>query len=156
MRSVTYSMCVSLGCYIVAAGRQVRLDVARPGRLSLLDRRDRRVGVHLLGRRLYETMLCWETADQDLSLDDAELEWAALWKPLPTVVFSTTLPAVEGNARLGSGRPGGGDRAVRAETSALGAGQAARLDGPGPCRKRLVYWPSGETLSCVVVASGSV
>jgi hypothetical protein len=38
----------------------------------------REVGVHLLGRRLYETMLYWETADQDPSLDDAELEWAAL------------------------------------------------------------------------------
>ncbi|GAA2412374.1 hypothetical protein GCM10010191_22210 [Actinomadura vinacea] len=28
------------------------------------------------------------------------LEWAALWKPLPKVVFSTTLSAVQGNARL--------------------------------------------------------
>jgi hypothetical protein len=36
-------------------------------------------------------------------LDDAELEWAALWKPLPKVVFSTTLSAVQGNARLASG-----------------------------------------------------
>jgi hypothetical protein len=48
-------------------------------------------------------MLYWETADQDRSLDDAELEWAALWNPLPKVVFSTTLPAVEGHARLASG-----------------------------------------------------
>ena len=63
----------------------------------------REVGVHVLGRRLYETMLYWETADQDPSLDDAELEWAALRKPLPKVVFSTTLSAVQGNARLASG-----------------------------------------------------
>ena len=62
----------------------------------------RQVGVHLMGRRLYETMLYWETAPEDRSLDDAELEWAALWKPLPKVVFSTTLSAVEGNARLAS------------------------------------------------------
>src|SRR5204863_6461515 len=55
------------------------------------------------GRRLYETMLYWETADQDQALDDAELEWAALWKPLPKVVFSTTLSTVQGNARLVSG-----------------------------------------------------
>jgi dihydrofolate reductase len=48
-------------------------------------------------------MLYWETADQVRSLTDAEIEWAALWKPLPKVVFSTTLPAVEGNARLASG-----------------------------------------------------
>jgi dihydrofolate reductase len=63
----------------------------------------RGVGVHLMGRRLYETMLYWESADQDPSLDDAELEWAALWKPLPKVVFSSTLSAVQGNARLASG-----------------------------------------------------
>jgi hypothetical protein len=36
----------------------------------------RAVGVHLLGRRLYETMPYWETADQDPSLGNAELEWA--------------------------------------------------------------------------------
>jgi dihydrofolate reductase len=28
--------------------------------------------------------------------------WAAAWKPLPKVVFSTTLSAVQGNARLAS------------------------------------------------------
>lgn len=56
-----------------------------------------------MGRRLYETMLFWETADQDPSLGSAEREWAALWKPLPKVVFSTTLSAVQGNARLASG-----------------------------------------------------
>ncbi len=63
----------------------------------------RDVGVHLLGRRLYETMLYWEAADHDPPLDDSELEWAALWKPLPKVVFSTTLRAVAGNARLATG-----------------------------------------------------
>jgi dihydrofolate reductase len=62
----------------------------------------RGVGVHLMGRRLYETMLYWETADEDRTLDEAELEWAGLWKPLPKVVFSRTLSTVEGNARLAS------------------------------------------------------
>ena len=37
------------------------------------------------------------------SLDDSMLEWAAIWKRLPKVVFSTTLSAVHGNARLASG-----------------------------------------------------
>jgi len=48
-------------------------------------------------------MLYWETADQDPSLDDSEIEWAALWKPIPKVVFSTTLSSVHGTARLASG-----------------------------------------------------
>src|SRR3970282_123794 len=48
-------------------------------------------------------MLYGEPADQDPALADSELEWTALWKPLPKVVFSTTLSAVQGNARLASG-----------------------------------------------------
>jgi dihydrofolate reductase len=66
----------------------------------------REVGVHLLGRRLYETMLYWETAEADPSLDDSMLEWAAIWKPLPKVVFSTTLPTVQGALAGSSAEPG--------------------------------------------------
>ncbi|WP_371667109.1 dihydrofolate reductase family protein [Streptomyces sp. NBC_00289] len=103
MRSVTYSMNVSLDGYIV--GPEGDFDWTGPDeevfRFWIDDIRE--VGVHLLGRRLYETMLYWETADQDASLDDSQLEWAALWNPLPKVVFSTTLSAVQGNARLASG-----------------------------------------------------
>jgi dihydrofolate reductase len=103
MRRVTYSMGASLDGYI--AGPDGGFDW--PGFDEEVFRfwidEIREVGVHLMGRRLYETMLYWETADQDPSLGDAELEWAALWKPLPKVVFSNTLSAVQGHARLASG-----------------------------------------------------
>jgi dihydrofolate reductase len=103
MRSVTYSMGVSLDGYIV--GPDGSFDWTPPDEEVFRFATDeiRQVGVHLLGRRLYETMLYWETADQDPSLDDSKLEWAAIWKALPKVVFSTTLSAVHGNARLASG-----------------------------------------------------
>jgi hypothetical protein len=52
----------------------------------------REVGVHLMGRRLYQTKLSWETADQDRLFDDAELEWAALWNPLPKVACPRRSP----------------------------------------------------------------
>lgn len=103
MRSVTYSMNISLDGYIV--GPDGSFDWSEPDPEvfgSWLDE-IRQVDVHLLGRRLYETMLYWETAEQEHTLDEAELEWAALWKALPKVVFSTTLSAVQGNARLLSG-----------------------------------------------------
>jgi dihydrofolate reductase len=64
--------------------------------------RVRQLGAHLCGRRLYETMLYWETADQDSALGPDEREFAELWQGLPKVVFSTTLESVEGNARLAS------------------------------------------------------
>src|SRR5580693_586855 len=102
MRKVTYSMGASLDGYIV--GPDGGFDWTAPGEEAFRFVTDevREVGVQLLGRRLYETMLYWETADQDRSLDEAELEWSALWKPLPKVVFSTTLSVVQGNARLAS------------------------------------------------------
>jgi dihydrofolate reductase len=62
--------------------------------------RVRQLGAHLCGRRLYETMLYWETADQDPALGPDRREFAELWQRLPKVVFSTTLESVEGNARL--------------------------------------------------------
>jgi len=64
--------------------------------------RVRQLGAHLCGRRLYETMLYWETADQDPALGPDQREFAELWQGLPKVVFSTTLESVEGNARLAS------------------------------------------------------
>ncbi|SDN62339.1 dihydrofolate reductase family protein [Streptomyces wuyuanensis] len=139
MRSVTYSMSVSLDGYIV--GPDGDFDWTAPGddvfRFWIDD--IRQVGVHLMGRRLYETMLYWETADQDPSLDDAMLEWAALWKPLPKVVFSTTLTAVQGTARLASGgvaeeierlraEPGEGEIAIGGATLAAEAAASGLID----------------------------
>jgi dihydrofolate reductase len=62
----------------------------------------RELGGCLLGRRLYETMLVWET---DPSLRDTELgvAFADVWCALPKVVFSRTLDSVQGNARLAEG-----------------------------------------------------
>ena len=103
MRSVTYSMGVSLDGYIV--GPDGGFDWGDPDeeifRFSIDEIRG--VGVHLMGRRLYETMLYWETADQDPSLGFSTGEWAVIWKALPKVVFSRTLSAVQGNARLATG-----------------------------------------------------
>jgi dihydrofolate reductase len=103
VRSVTYSMSTSVDGYIV--GPDGGFDWGAPGEDVLRFWNDdiRAVGVHLMGRRLYETMLYWETAGQDPSLGEVELEWAGLWNPLPKLVFSNTLSAVQGNARLASG-----------------------------------------------------
>ena len=58
-----------------------------------------KLGGCLLGRRLYETMLVWET---DPSLRDNELgaAFADVWCAIPKTVFSRTLDSVQGNARL--------------------------------------------------------
>ncbi|MBB4928668.1 dihydrofolate reductase family protein [Kitasatospora kifunensis] len=102
MHSVTYSLGVSLDGYIVGPGGG--FDWTPPDEEVFRFAADevREAGVHLLGRRLYETMLYWESVDQNPSPDFSTLEFAAVWKALPKVVFSTTLSAVQGNARLAS------------------------------------------------------
>lgn len=101
-RKVTYSMGVSLDGYVV--GPDGTFDWTAPDdalfRFAIEQIRD--VGVHLMGRRLYETMLYWES-DAQASFDEPEREWAALWNPLPKVVFSRTLRTVQGAARLATG-----------------------------------------------------
>jgi dihydrofolate reductase len=136
MRKVTYSMGVSLDGYIVGPDGTFDWTAPDPEVFRFWIDEIRGVGVHLMGRRLYETMLYWETAEQNASLDDAELEWVALWNPLPKVVFSTTLSTVEGTARLASGglaeeierlrtEPREGDIAIGGATLAA---EAAGLD----------------------------
>src|SRR4051812_36975233 len=59
----------------------------------------RELGGYLLGRRLYEAMLVWET-DQSMRDDEPRAAFADIWRALPKVVFSRTLDSVQGNARL--------------------------------------------------------
>ena len=62
----------------------------------------RELGCHLCGRKLYETMLAWET-DPSLRERDLDAAFTDVWCALPKVVFSRTLDSVQGNARLATG-----------------------------------------------------
>ncbi len=103
MGSLIFSMSVSLDGFI--AGPKGEIDWSPPDEElhRFHNDRVRELGAHLLGRHLYETMLYWETADQNPSASEYELEFARIWKALPRVVFSRTLDVVEGNARLATG-----------------------------------------------------
>jgi dihydrofolate reductase len=94
-----YSMGVSVDGFIadregafgwtVPSEEQFRFHIAQVGEL----------GGYLCGRRLYETMLVWET-DPSMRDDELGAAFADLWCALPKVVFSRTLDRVQGNARL--------------------------------------------------------
>jgi dihydrofolate reductase len=100
MRKLIYSMSVSLDGFI--AGPQGEIDWSAPDEQlhRFHNQQVREIGAHLLGRRLYETMVYWETAEENPSASDYELEFARIWKALPKIVFSKTLEKVEGDARL--------------------------------------------------------
>jgi dihydrofolate reductase len=57
------------------------------------------LGAVLCGRKLYQTMLVWET-DPSFREEELDAAFADVWCALPKVVFSRTLERVEGNARL--------------------------------------------------------
>jgi dihydrofolate reductase len=57
------------------------------------------LGAYLCGRRLYESMVVWET-EPSMRDTEAGAAFADIWCALPKVVFSRTLDSVQGNARL--------------------------------------------------------
>ncbi len=100
MRKLIYSMGVSLDGFI--AGPEGEIDWSAPDEElhRFHNQQTREMGAHLCGRRLYGEMLYWETADENPSAPEHELEFARIWKDTPKIVFSKTLEKVEGNARL--------------------------------------------------------
>ena len=102
MRKLIYSMTVSLDGFIAGPDGDFAWGAPDEELHRFHNQRVREIGAQLLGRRLYETMLYWETADQNPSAPEYELEFARIWKGIPKIVFSKTLEKVEGNATLAS------------------------------------------------------
>ena len=100
MRNLIYSMTVSLDGFIAGPAGEIDWSAPDDELHRFHNDRVREVGVELCGRRLYETMLYWETAGENPSAGEIELEFARIWQQLPKIVFSRTLEKVEGNARL--------------------------------------------------------
>jgi dihydrofolate reductase len=99
-RRVVYSMGVSLDGFIAGPGGEIDWSEPDEELHRFHNEQLRETGVHFCGRRLYEVMLYWETADQIPGSPEHELEFAGMWQALPKIVVSTTLSDVEGNARL--------------------------------------------------------
>jgi dihydrofolate reductase len=103
MRKVIYSMGVSLDGFIAGPGGEIDWSAPDEELHRFHNQQTRELGAHFCGRRLYEAMVYWETAEENPAAAEHELEFARIWKVLPKVVFSTTLARVEGNARLAAG-----------------------------------------------------
>jgi dihydrofolate reductase len=115
VRTVIYSLGVSLDCYIAGPDG---FDWATPDAElhRFHNQQTSKLGLHLLGRRLYEVMAFWETAEErNPTALDYQLEFARIWKQLPKLVFSKSLEAVEGNARLSRADPAQTVQALKEE-----------------------------------------
>jgi dihydrofolate reductase len=111
MSRLIYSMSISLDGYIFGPDGSFDWSVPDEEQHRFHNEQARELDLHLLGRRLYETMLYWEKP-QDPEWRDFQLEFARVWKELPKLVFSSTLEEVVGNTRLV-------DRSIVAEVEEL-------------------------------------
>src|SRR5436190_4727193 len=94
-----YSMSVSVDGFIADREGAFGWGVPSDEQFRFHLEQVRGLGSCLLGRRLYETMLVWET-DPSLRDNEDTDAFADVWSALPKVVFSRTLDGVQGNARL--------------------------------------------------------
>ncbi|CAN5153145.1 dihydrofolate reductase family protein [soil metagenome] len=111
MVSLIYSAICSIDGYV--ADEQGNFDWAVPDAQvhSFVNELERGVGTYLLGRRMYETMIPWETmASEDLErssvaggpsapgefagIEAATAEFAQIWRGIDKIVYSTTLNEV--------------------------------------------------------------
>ncbi len=94
MARLIYSAIASLDGY--TADKEGKFDWAAPDQEVHTFANDlvRPIGTHLYGRRMYETMVYWETA-HTLPLQQAfENDFAAVWQAADKIVYSKTLRAV--------------------------------------------------------------
>jgi dihydrofolate reductase len=88
-----YSVIASLDGYIEdAAGR---FDWAEPDEEvhAFVNELERPVGTYLYGRRMYETMVFWESPPDLAEQPLFAREFAEIWQKADKVVYSQTLPA---------------------------------------------------------------
>jgi len=95
MAKLIYASIMSLDGYV--ADEDGNFDWAEPDEEvhAFVNDLERSVGTHLLGRRMYEVMVAWET--MDLSDEPPVMrDFAELWRATDKIVYSTTLEAVSG------------------------------------------------------------
>lgn len=89
-----YSALMSLDGYV--ADEDGNFDWAEPDAEvhAFINELERPVGVYIYGRRMYETMVFWETALAQPDLPPPQREFAQIWQAAEKVVYSKTLPEV--------------------------------------------------------------
>lgn len=94
MAKLIYSTNASLDGYIEDAAGNFDFSVPDAAVHFFINDQLRPIGTHLYGRRLYETMLFWETAHELPDASPETRDFTGIWQAVDKVVFSRTLTAV--------------------------------------------------------------
>ena len=103
MRKVIYSPMVSLDGFVEGPNRELDWVIVDEDLHTYINDQQSAIDTYLFGRRMYEVMVYWDTADTDPSNPEYVLEFARIWKNIHKIVFSKTLEHVQGNATLSRG-----------------------------------------------------
>ncbi|MER7173183.1 dihydrofolate reductase family protein [Streptomyces mesophilus] len=104
MRKLTFAMNVTLDGYVAAPGDDLGWSVPSDELFQWWSDRVGATDLALYGRRVWEGMSShWPTADKQPDATPAAIEYAARWRDMPKVVFSSTITAVDWNTRLVTG-----------------------------------------------------
>lgn len=98
MARLVYTTMASLDGYVEDAHGSFDWSMPDEEVLRFINDGERPIGTYLYGRRLYQTMLYWETAlaapDHSPTLSDEEREFTKIWQAADKIVFSRVLPMV--------------------------------------------------------------
>jgi dihydrofolate reductase len=91
MAKLIYAAIASLDGYV--EDEEGRFDWATPDDevLAFVNDLERPIGTHLYGRRMYETMVFWETVSTDADERAAFWDFAGIWREAEKIVYSRTL-----------------------------------------------------------------
>jgi dihydrofolate reductase len=91
MAKLIYSAITSLDGYV--ADEDGNFDWAVPDEElhTFVNDLERPVGTYLYGRRMYEVMVCWETAHTFADQRPAMADFAQIWQAADKIVYSKTL-----------------------------------------------------------------
>ena len=90
MANLIYSAITSLDGYIEDEHGSFEWAAPDAEVLAAVNALERPIGTYLYGRRMYETMLYWETIDAD-ELDPEGRDWTGIWRAADKIVYSRTL-----------------------------------------------------------------
>jgi dihydrofolate reductase len=95
MARLIYAAIASLDGYVEDEQGQFGWAAPDDEVLAAVNELERPIGTYLYGRRMYETMVFWETAGAggDQSVGVLDLDFAELWRAAEKVVYSRTLQA---------------------------------------------------------------
>jgi dihydrofolate reductase len=94
MGKLIYSMITSLDGYAKAAEGDLGHGAEDEDVHTFIGDAFRNVGTFLYGRRMYETMVFWETVDARTDVPPYIVQYADEWKAAEKIVYSTTLETV--------------------------------------------------------------